>query len=625
MKRFLDTLYKHRYDIFFSFILVLMIAFVFIVLPADATKNVIKSLEEKTFDIRQRIISKNKHASDEIIIISVDDPSYEYLIETFGDWPIPRHIYAEIIDYVQSQQPKYVAFDMIFIKSLNRIPGSDAKLAAAFKKYSNTYTALNFDDYEKEMRKPPILDEKFKTNLVNNSPTITPLKFTNSRIIMDSLLQATDKLGHINMTKSDDGVIRSIPLVVYYPRYNPDNYKEMQNEYYLYMTVKLAIDYLNKYENANISKIEISPENKLILGNRKIPLTNDAKAILNWYGQSGMKDKTAFKYITLWQVLQSMQAKKQGQKPVLPDDVFKDKIVYIGTSIVSLSDIRTVPTAENFPGVEIHATLLNNILDNNLIHKAAFPYNLFICFIIALASGYTVFKIRSVLCSLILFSVLIGAYIFFTIYSMEKYNVWIWIIIPIAIAVFTYAACYIIKYLLKSRDFEYTYKLATTDGLTELYNHRFFQEQIRNYIKQSEKNQNNFSLILIDIDFFKKFNDKYGHQAGDAVLKQVAATLKKNTRAGDFVCRYGGEEMTILLNNISSDIAIKTAQKICDAVASRKYKLSPEVEVNVTISLGVATYPENGTTPENLIEYADKCLYYAKENGRNQVGNNNVM
>lgn len=620
MKKILDTLYKHRETIFLSFVLLLMMVFLIIVLPTEETKKTLKSLEEKTFDLRQRIIADDRKASDDIVIISVDDPSYEYLIETFGDWPIPRHVYADILEYVQSQNPKYVAFDLIFIKSLNRIPGSDKKLADAFNKYQNTYAALNFDDYSKEMRKPQIFHEKFSSNVINNSANIIPLKYTNSRIIMEPLVQATDNLGHINITKTDDGVTRSIPLVIRYPKYDSDTYEEIQDQYYLYMTLKLAIDYLKEYEGQNITDIEISADNKLVIGNRKIPLTNDAKAILNWYGKSGTVDKTGFKHITFWEVIQSIKAKEQGLKPILDDNIFKDKIVYVGTNIASLSDIRTVPTSEDFPGVEIQATLLNNILDNCLIHKAAFSYNIIICMILAIMSAYAAFKVRSVLISLILFSGLIGAYSYFTIFAMAKYNIWIWVIIPLVISILMYTACYIIKYLIKSRDFEHTYKLATTDGLTELYNHRFFQEQIRKYIKEADIYKNHFSIILIDIDFFKKFNDKYGHQAGDAVLKQVAAMLKKNVRANDYVCRYGGEEMTILLNNIPEEIALKTAEKICAAIAEKKYKLSPELEVNVTISLGVATYPENGKTAEELIEYADKCLYNAKENGRNQVG-----
>ena len=205
-------------------------------------------------------------------------------------------------------------------------------------------------------------------------------------------------------------------------------------------------------------------------------------------------------------------------------------------------------------------------------------------------------------------------------FIMKEYNVWSWIVIPLIFATFIFICSFIIKYLLKSRDFEYTYKLATTDGLTELFNHRFFQEQMKNKIEQAKKSNGTFSLILLDIDFFKKFNDKYGHQAGDAVLKHVAKTLKSCVRNEDLVCRYGGEEMTIILNNANRESAVKTAQKVCETIASKKYELTPELEVNITVSLGVATYSENGKNPAEMIEYADKCLYKAKENGRNQVG-----
>ena len=173
--------------------------------------------------------------------------------------------------------------------------------------------------------------------------------------------------------------------------------------------------------------------------------------------------------------------------------------------------------------------------------------------------------------------------------------------------------------MLKSRDFEYTYKLATTDGLTELFNHRFFQEQMKLCIDDCRRYNRNFSLIMIDIDFFKKFNDTYGHQSGDAVLKQVANILKRNSRTSDIVCRYGGEEMAIILTNTNKEEAIITANKVCLAVRNNKFTLANNEKVNVTISVGVATVGDNGEKPQEIIEYSDKCLYIAKENGRNQV------
>ena len=609
MIHFFNFLYRHRYDIFFSFLLFILVVFMVIIFPKEETKYIINFMENKTFDIRQNIISKDKKVNQDIVIVTVDDPSYEYLTQKYGDWPIPRNVYAEIIEYIQAQKPKYVALDLLFINSLNRIKGSDDKLIESFKNYANTYTAINFDDFPPEMRTPPLLDDKIKSNVIFESNNIYPLEFLNCRMILPEIIGATSNIGHINTPKSDDGFIRTIPLIVSY-----------NNDYYLYMTLKLAVDYLNKYENQNISDIYVDSNNNLILGNRKIPLTSDAQVILNWYGNNDAENGATFKYISFWEVIKSIEAKQNGETPILKDNLFKDKIVYIGTSVFSLSDIKTVPTSKYMPGVEIHATLLNDIIDNNLILKASNFHNIIHIIILSFLASLIVFKIRSVAVSTITISGLCLLYLYYSVYIMAKYNIWIWVIIPIIVTVIVFICSFIIKYLIKSRDFEYTYKLATTDGLTELYNHRYFQEQLRFKIDRANKLKTSFSLILIDIDFFKKFNDTYGHQAGDAVLKQVAKTLKSNVRSEDFVCRYGGEEMTIILNNTNHDDAVNIAKKVCSAVASKKYQLTPELEVNVTISLGVATYPFNASNPTELIEYADKCLYKAKENGRNQVG-----
>lgn len=158
-----------------------------------------------------------------------------------------------------------------------------------------------------------------------------------------------------------------------------------------------------------------------------------------------------------------------------------------------------------------------------------------------------------------------------------------------------------------------------TDGLTEMFNHRYFQEQMTNNIGNAKRYNSVFSLIMVDIDFFKKFNDTYGHQSGDAVLRQVAQTIKKNIRSTDIPCRYGGEEMSVILTNTNKEDAVKTAIKICEAVRNKEFELATGDRTHVTISLGVASMPENGDTTEKLIEYADKCLYVAKRNGRNQV------
>lgn len=633
MHKFFNFIHRHRLDIFFLFIIFSFLFFIFVYMPKEETKEFFSQLENKSFDIRQRIISKYKKVNKDIIIVSVDDPSYEYLIETYGDWPIPRNVYAELIDFIQLQKPKYVAFDLLFVKSLNRIPGSDDKLIELFSKYDNLYTAINFDDYSYELRKPPVFLHDFSTDISFVNSNVSFYKYTNCRTILPEIIENTRNIGHINTPKSDDGYIRMIPVAINFPLYSPSDYSFIKDKYYLYMTVKIAIDYLNKYENANIDIDKITVvNNKIYLGDRVIPLTKNGETILNWYGETGSNDnlswsqenlkrsENSFKYISFWEVLKTAKAKENGTKELLPPDFFKDKFVYIGTNVFSLSDIKTVPTSKYLPGVEIHATLLNNILDNNLIEKSTLAYNISVIVLLIIAALFTVFKIRSVFLAILSYSVFIGAFLYFSTFVMLKYNLWISVVLPLFLSIVFFTISFIIKYMIKSRDFEYTYKLATTDGLTELYNHRFFQEQIKNRIDFCQKQNKEFSLILTDIDFFKKFNDKYGHQAGDAVLKHVSKTLKSCVRSEDFVCRYGGEEMAIILNNTSHKTALEIADKICKTVANKDYELSPDLEVKITISLGVATFPQHGSTPSELIEYSDKCLYKAKENGRNQVG-----
>ena len=138
-------------------------------------------------------------------------------------------------------------------------------------------------------------------------------------------------------------------------------------------------------------------------------------------------------------------------------------------------------------------------------------------------------------------------------------------------------------------------------------------------VEQAKRYEAPFSLIIIDIDYFKKFNDTFGHQAGDAVLRQVAQLLKQSVRATDIVCRYGGEEMSIILPNTPKDMSVITAEKICKRVAAKRFRLNNSQESNVTISLGVATFPDDGTSAAEIIEAADKRLYQSKNNGRNQV------
>ena len=159
---------------------------------------------------------------------------------------------------------------------------------------------------------------------------------------------------------------------------------------------------------------------------------------------------------------------------------------------------------------------------------------------------------------------------------------------------------------------------AKVDPLTGLYNRRSFNEYLRKAVDAADRNEKNVSLIMLDIDDFKRVNDTYGHNQGDVVLKEVANVLRDNVRENDIVCRWGGEEMLILLE-VSDDIASRIAERIRRDV-EKLDMICEGVHIKVTLTLGVAGYVP-GLSLREYIEVVDKRLYYGKEHGKNRVVN----
>lgn len=165
----------------------------------------------------------------------------------------------------------------------------------------------------------------------------------------------------------------------------------------------------------------------------------------------------------------------------------------------------------------------------------------------------------------------------------------------------------------------YLYELATTDMMTKLKIHHFFQTCLIEERERSYKQKLPLSVMMIDVDHFKKFNDTYGHQIGDKVLKEVARVIKDSCRQIDVAARYGGEEMSIILPNTILASALKVAERIRRDIENLKVDCDGEM-LSVTVSIGVAEY-ESSVDNDNhtLIERADKALYMSKEKGRNKV------
>ncbi|MDD3627146.1 MAG: sensor domain-containing diguanylate cyclase [bacterium] len=165
-----------------------------------------------------------------------------------------------------------------------------------------------------------------------------------------------------------------------------------------------------------------------------------------------------------------------------------------------------------------------------------------------------------------------------------------------------------------------TESLAKTDGLTELNNRRVFKDVLRNELQRAKRYNHPFSLIMIDIDNFKKYNDKWGHPEGDNVLKSLAQVFKASTRDVDTIARYGGEEFIIILPETAKKDALNIAERIRrNFNRINFYPKNASKPENMTISLGVATFPEDGTIAELMINNVDNALYKAKRSGKNKI------
>jgi diguanylate cyclase (GGDEF)-like protein len=167
-----------------------------------------------------------------------------------------------------------------------------------------------------------------------------------------------------------------------------------------------------------------------------------------------------------------------------------------------------------------------------------------------------------------------------------------------------------------ARYLERVRELAYRDGLTGVFNRRFFENRILEEVERARRYKTKLSVVMLDIDGFKPLNDEFGHLLGDEVLKQLSAVFVQHTRKSDVVCRFGGDEFAILLPETSSERASAVADKLRRIISVREF---PGVPRPVTISTGIAEYPIHGETRDDLIRAADAALYTAKQAGRNQV------
>ncbi len=159
---------------------------------------------------------------------------------------------------------------------------------------------------------------------------------------------------------------------------------------------------------------------------------------------------------------------------------------------------------------------------------------------------------------------------------------------------------------------------AIRDPLTGLFNRRYLEETLRRELHRAARAEQPLTVVMADIDHFKRLNDTFGHDAGDAVLKAVGGILQSRTRAGDVACRYGGEEFALVFPGMPADVAVTRVETLREEIAARDIHYLGQTLDQITVSLGVAVFPQHAMDLESLVHAADQALYRSKKDGRNR-------
>ncbi|MBL7071598.1 MAG: diguanylate cyclase [Candidatus Omnitrophica bacterium] len=505
-------------------------------------------------------------SSDKIIIIELD----EDCIFKVGRWPWKRTWHAALTNAAKEFGVRALYFDILFSEKASE--EEDQVFSASIEEAKNVYLPFAFPEKTTDIENALFPIEKFS-------------------------LYARG-IGSFNSYPDADGALRSLPVIFY-----------AEDDVYFHIALKLAMDYDGSkfIEVRNDDIILFDAKNEI-----KIPVIDGRKMLINWLDRW----KYTFKHYSYLDVINAYQDMSEGKKPSINTESFKDSICFVGATAIGLYDIAAIPIEAEYPAIGAIATAVNNIIDRRFIRRISDWRYWSLIFILALIpslliSGERVTR-ETLLTALVAAVFIVGNLFLF------KRQVWFDPSLPLLSLIAAHIAVSTYNFVRISAERKSFFNLAVTDGLTQLFNIRYFKIIIRTEcIMAKNEARKQFCIIMTDIDHFKHFNDTYGHQVGDLVLRKVSDVLKDGVRSSDVVARYGGEEMIILLRGANLKRGLSVAEELRKKVENQKITDTKNT-YNVTISLGVAGFDLNDNE-EKIIQRADEGLYRAKNSGRNRV------
>ncbi len=397
----------------------------------------LQTAERKTLDWRFRVLTELGQASPDIVIVALDDTSFgsQDMIDNFGRWPWRRKLYAGLAHYLNEWGARVIALDLLF-QGADPHPGDDQMLAAALAERPNTVLAFALNmgtfreaDTEAQERLHRRLDP-FKVQMEQES-SFALRPYSGIDLSQDEFLRAATGMGCITVQSDPDGPIRSVtPLFRF-----RDNY---------YPSFPLAISALAAGEKLEPS---VAPGPVLEVAGRKLPVDERGRLLVRWYGPA-----YTYKHYSAWKVFNAALAYERGQTPEIPPEGFKDKIVLIGATAAGASDLRPTPFSENYPGVEIHATVIDNLLRGDFLRTAKPYWGTVAILALALLMAGVVYLFNSALAYTLLGLATGLAYLAVVCGLFRGQNLWFPMVGPLAAGIVSFTGSTLTRYATEGRE-----------------------------------------------------------------------------------------------------------------------------------------------------------------------------
>ncbi len=503
---------------------------------------------------------------DRVVVVTIDEPSLAVL----GKFPWDRDYYQQFLTVMAQAQPNAVVFDLVFSEPTPQ----DDQLATAMRQHRKVVLAQAWDATGKIWQ-------------------------PNRR-----LRSAALGVGHIFDKPDADGLIRQFHPVA---KNIPSLGVTALETYRLFDSAPLSMNFGAPLRDPARPPAQPAPLNSAPLNSAPL---NSAPLWLNWRAPITQLPQISF-----------VDVLRGGGDVTWLHQKFRNKIVLVGVSAIGFNPIMTPfdrhPAAS---GVHLQATILNNLLQNNFLHRLTWPGELLLWLLFGPAWGAWMLA-RSGRWQVLLTIGLTLVWWLIAVLGLHL-GYWLPVVTPIALLWLTT----LITLMVRTRSLEASNRrlgyLANVDELTQVANRRYFDQYLRQEWQRALRDRQAISLVLCDVDFFKQFNDLYGHIAGDHCLEAVAQVLRSTVkRPGDLVARYGGEEFAIILPN--TDL-VGTNQLANSIIINMRSKLIPHASSPIshylTVSLGVvSTIPHMDSSLQTLIDAADQALYQAKREGRDRT------